>query len=213
MFERIRAANLKVNHKNVFFEKKSKIPRTYSVSTGDCHGSRKNFSGCHLAASENKEQVQSFLGFCSYYRKFVSGFSLIAKPLYNLTEEKRKFEWSSKCEKAFDHLKEVLFSSPILSFPVGPERFILDTDASNHGIGAVLSQVQNGTEKVIAYFSRVFSKTEKNYCITRRELLAVVDAVKSFHHYLYGRNFIVRTDHIALRWLLSFKNLEEQLAR
>lgn len=91
--------------------------------------------------------------------------------------------------------------------------FVLDTDASGHRIGAVLSQVQYGTEKVIAYYSRVLSKSERNYCVTRRELLAIVDSLKSFHHYLYQQKFIIRTDHQSLKWLLSFKNLDGQLAR
>ena len=120
-------------------------------------------------------------------------FSCIAKPLYKLTEENCKFVWSDECQDAFEKLKFVLTSPPILSFPVGEGQFVLDTDASNHGIGAVLSQLQGGKEKVIAYFSRVFSKAERNYCVTRRELLAVVDSVKSFHHYLYGRKFLLRT--------------------
>lgn len=104
-------------------------------------------------------------------------------------------------------------SSPILSFPKEQGQFILDTDASNHGVGVVLSQVQNGTEKVIAYYSRVLNKAERNYCITRRELLAIVSSLKSFHHYLYGRKFKIRTDHISIKWLMSFKDLEGQLAR
>ncbi|XP_071580542.1 uncharacterized protein [Temnothorax nylanderi] len=99
------------------------------------------------------------------------------------------------------------------AFPSEEGQFILDTDASNHGIEAVLSQLQGEEEKVIAYFSRVLSKSERNYCVTRRELLAVIDSVKSFHHYLYGRKFLVRTDHVSLRWLMSFRNLEGQLAR
>jgi len=107
-----------------------------------------------------------------------------------------------------------LIPSPILSYPDSQQgRFILDTDASNHGIGAVLSQKQGETEKVIAYFSRVFNKSERNYCVTRRELLAIVESLKTFHHYLYGSRFIVRTNHISLRWLMSFKNLEGQVAR
>lgn len=104
-------------------------------------------------------------------------------------------------------------SSPILSFPKEQGQFILDTDASNHGVGAVLSQVQNGSEKVIAYYNRVLNKTERNYCITRRELLAIVTSLKSFHHYLYGRKFKIWTDHISLKWLMSFKDLEGQLAQ
>lgn len=99
-----------------------------------------------------------------------------------------------------------------MSFPQGEGEFILDTDASNHGVGAVLSQSQEGIERVIAYFSRVFNKTEKNYCVTRRELLAIVDATRAFHHYLYGRRFLIRFDHISLQWLMSFKNLG-QLAK
>lgn len=137
---------------------------------------------------------------------------MIAKPLFGLTENGTKFVWSQACREAFDALKQVLISSPVLSFPVEGGEFILDTDASNHGIG-VLSQSQDGQEKVIANFSRVLSKAERNYCVTRRELLAIVSSVKSFHHYLYGRKFLVRTDHVALRWLMYFRELEGQLAR
>ena len=86
--------------------------------------------------------------------------------------------------------------------------FILDTDASNIGIGAVLSQVQDKEEKVIEYFSSVLSKPEKNFCVTRKELLAFVRAVEHFHKYLYAHEFLIRTDHAALTWLLRMKNPE-----
>ena len=91
--------------------------------------------------------------------------------------------------------------------------FILDTDASGFALGPVLSQIEDGKEQVIAYYSKSFSKCERNYCVTRRELLAIVSAVKHFHHYLYGKHFTVRTDHGALSWLLRFKNPEGQMAR
>lgn len=106
-----------------------------------------------------------------------------------------------------------MISSPLLTFPLEQGRFILDADASNHGIGAVLSQIQGDSEKVIAYYSRVLSKTGRNYCVTRRELLAVAEALKYFHCYLYGISFEVRTDHASLRWLMSFKEIEGQLTR
>jgi len=106
----------------------------------------------------------------------------------------------------------LISSSPILIFPKEDRQFILDTDASNHGIDAVLSQVQEGKEKVIAYYSKVFLKTERNYCVIRKELLAVIDSTKFFHHYLYGRKFVIRIDHISLKWLTTFRNLEGQLA-
>jgi len=157
--------------------------------------------------------VRSFLGFCCYYRKFVKDFSIIAKPLFVLTENQVKFLWTEHCQQAFDKLKQTLIAAPLLSFPSEEGRFILDTDASAHGIGAVLSQEQEGTEKVIAYFSRVLSKVERNYCVTRRELLAMVKSIKHFHHYLYGRRFLIRTDHASLKWLMTFKDLEGQLAR
>ena len=117
-------------------------------------------------------------------------------------------------------LSEIIFefktsssTPPILAFPRTDLPFILDTDASHHGIGAVLSQIQEGIESVIAYYSRVLSKAERNYCVTRRELLAVVDSVQNFQYYLCGRPSFIRIDHSALIWLLSFKNLDGQLAR
>ncbi|MBJ5505560.1 hypothetical protein JGG47_23625, partial [Salmonella enterica subsp. enterica serovar Derby] len=125
---------------------------------------------------------------------------------------REKFLWTGNCQEAFNKLKEALSSAPILAYPRPDQPFILDTDASNTGIGAVLSQVQDGQEKVIAYFSKSLSKPERNYCVTRKELLAVVKAVEHFHHYLYGQKLLVRTDHGALRWLRSFRNPEGQTA-
>lgn len=141
----------------------------------------------------------------------MKGFSLIAKPLFALTENQIKFVWT-KQSRDVANLKQTLTSSLILSFP-SEKKLILDTDASDHEVGAVLSQVQRGTEKVIAYYSRVLNKTERNYCVTRRELLPIVDLIKSFHHYMYWRKFLVCTVHASLRWLVSFKDLESQLAR
>ena len=100
-----------------------------------------------------------------------------------------------------------------MAYPSSEVIFKLDTDASNFGIGGVISQIQDGHERVIAYGSRSLTKAERNYCVTRRELLAIVHFVKYFHHYLYGQKFIVRTDHAALRWLFNFKEPEGQIAR
>jgi len=143
----------------------------------------------------------------------VKDFSILAKPLYALTENQTKFVWDEQCEEAFNQLKRALTSSPILSLPREEGELVLDTDTSNFGIGAVLSQRQDGVEKIIPYFSRVLNRAERNYCVTRRELLSIVESIKAFHHYLYGRKFLVRTDHASLKWLLSFKDVEGQLAR
>lgn len=103
----------------------------------------------------------------------------------------------------------MLSSSPIITFPKEEGEFILGTDASNIGISAVLSQKQESTERVIDYYNRVLSKTKRKYCVTCRELLSVIDSLKFFRHYLLGQKFIIRTDHVSLRWLMSFKDLEE----
>lgn len=96
------------------------------------------------------KEIRSFLGLCSYYRRFIKNFAEIAKPLHQLTEKGKQFLWTEKCEDAFSTLKEKLVSSPILAYPKEEGMFILDTDACDTGIGAVLSQVQEGIEKVIA---------------------------------------------------------------
>jgi len=137
--------------------------------------------------------VRSFLGLTSYYRKFVKGYSGIAKPLFDLTKKDKKWLRSDECDKAFLELKERLTTSPILAYPqIDGGEFILDTDASAFAIGAVLSQVQDGKERVIAYGSRSLDKPERNYCVTRREMLAVVYFTKYFKHYLL---FVQTTAH------------------
>ena len=133
------------------------------------------------------------------------------KPLNKLTEKKEKFIWTKECQEAFDSLKWKLIQAPILSFPNFSEPFILDTDASNTAIGAVLSHRIDGQAKVVAYASRALTKSERKYCVTRNELLAVVHFVKYFRLFLYGKRFT--KDHGSLRWLLNFKNPEGQLAR
>ncbi|GFV78978.1 hypothetical protein TNCV_4347371 [Trichonephila clavipes] len=110
-------------------------------------------------------------------------------------------------------LKEALTSSPILIYPQPDKPFILDTDASNESVGAVLSQEIDGQERVVAYWSKCLSKPERNYCVTRKELLAIVKAIEHFHHYLYGQKFLLRTDHASLTWLMNFRNTEGQVAR
>jgi hypothetical protein len=162
---------------------------------------------------KDKHQLRSFLGLCTYYRRFVKRFADIAKPFHKLTEEKTPFIWDKESESAFRSLKISLYTSPILSYPKIKRQYILDTDASNNVIGAVLSQVQEGEERVIEYYSKVLSKPDRNYCVTRKELLVVVNAVGHFYKYLYGQHFKIRTDHASLKWLVNLKYLEGQAAR
>ena len=128
----------------------------------------------------NVTEVRSFLGLCSYYRKFVPNFSEVAVALFDLTKKNVKFSWGPECQKAFELLKRALQESAVLAYPNFERPFILDTDASQHGCGAVLSQIRNGQETVLAYFSTTHSPAEKKYSTTRLELLAVIKAVKHF---------------------------------
>lgn len=158
-------------------------------------------------------EVRSFLGFASYYRKFIPDYSQKAHALTNLTRKSVKFKWDEKCQIAFDFLKNSLVSAPVLAFPTREDVFILDTDASDYGIGGVLSQIQNGEERAIAYVSHTLEASRQKYCTTKKELFAVVKFVEHFKHYLYGRHFIIRTDHASLKWLKNFKNADGMLAR
>ena len=151
---------------------------------------------------KNLREVRSFLGLCAYYRKFVQAFSAIANPLHALTRRYARFDWSDTCQKAFETLKEKMLTAPVMSLPRDEGEYTLDTDASGWAIGAVLSQQQDGHERVIAYGSRLYSRAESRYNTTRQELLAVVYFVQYYKQYLLGRHFKIRTDHAALQWLL-----------
>ena len=157
--------------------------------------------------------VRSGLGMFGYYRKFIKDYSKKARPLTRLTERDVEFVWGQEEEEAWQMLKDELVKAPILAYPDPEKQFILDTDASGYGIGAVLSQVQDGRERVIAYGSRTLTKEERKYCVTRQELLAVVHFIKQYRHYLYGNRFLIRTDHGALRYLVNFKDPQGQMAR
>ena len=161
----------------------------------------------------NVQELRSFLRLCSYYKRFVRDFAKMAKPLHSLTQKNASFKWTEECQEVFVKLKEHLSQSPVLIYPDSSSEFILDTDASHLAIGAVLSQMVDGKEHPVAYFSRTLNQPEQQYCITRKELLAVVQSIEHFHPYLYGRHFLVRTDHASLQWLLNFKASEGQLAR
>lgn len=162
---------------------------------------------------KNQTEVRSFVGLASYYRRFIRGFAEIARPLHQLTEKGRRFKWTEVCQTAFEHLKRSLMSSPVLAYPDPQKTFILDTDASDAGIGAVLSQEDEGQERVIAYASRALTKQERKYATTKKELLSMVTFIKHFKHYLLGKEFVLRTDHNSLKWLHNFQGLEGQLAR
>ena len=137
----------------------------------------------------------------------------MAKPLHRLIEKNANFLWDQECQYAFKELKRKLTSAPILAYPQPYAQFILCTDARNHGIGALLSPVQNGVEKPIAYSSRTLTKSKKNFPVTRREMLPAVEFVKRHRHYLCDRKFFLRIRHLPIPSVLRTREPEVQLAR
>ncbi|GJS61816.1 putative reverse transcriptase domain-containing protein [Tanacetum coccineum] len=140
-------------------------------------------------------EIRQFLGLAGYYRRFIEGFSKIAKPMTKLTQKSVKFNWGEKEETAFQTLKQKLCSAPILALPEGSENFVVYCDASHKGLGAVLMQ----KEKVIAYASRQLKIHEKNYTTHDLELGAVVFALKMWRHYLYGTKCIILNAQVEAR--------------
>ena len=158
-------------------------------------------------------EVRSFVRLCSYYRRHIQGFTELAAPLYELATKGTDFEWPERRNEAFRQLKNALTSAPILGFPREEGLWYLDTDASDVGTRAVLSQMQNGEERVIAYVSKSLEGSEQRYCTARKELLAVVQALKYFKCYLYVQKITVRTDNSAVSWLHRRKDPVGQPAR
>ena len=157
--------------------------------------------------------VREFLGFTGYYRRFVPDYSTVAQPLVRLLGKDCKFKWTDACQDAFRALRALLIKAPVLAFPKEDLPYIVDTDASDYGIGGVLSQCIEGTEHVIAYYSKSLNPAQQKYCTTRRKLLAVVATLDHFKGYVWGPKFVVRTDHAALVWLKNLKNIQGMLAR
>lgn len=163
----------------------------------------------------NVSEVHRFLGLASYYRRFIPNFSKVASPLHALTKKNVEFLWTTECGNVFEQLKKALVTAPVLSYPIfGPQQeFILETDASGVGLGAVLSQEQNGLVHPIAYASRSLDPHGKNYGITELETLALVWAVKYFRTYILGHRTMVYTDHAACTSLLNSARPSGKLAR
>ncbi|GKC71733.1 putative reverse transcriptase domain-containing protein, partial [Tanacetum coccineum] len=161
------------------------------------------------ASPKSPTEIRQFLGLAGYYRRFIEGFSKIAKPMTKLTQKNVKFDWGEKEEAAFQLIKQKLCSAPILALPKGSENFIVYCDASHKGLGAVLMQ----NEKVIAYASRQLKIHEKNYTTHDLELGAVVFALKMWRHYLYGTRCTVFTDHKSLQHILDQKELNMRQRR
>ena len=165
---------------------------------------------------ETKKQVRTFLGLTGYYRKFIPNYAEIAASLTDLTKKlaPNQVVWTSVCDAAFTRLKELLCSKPMLNAPDFDRQFVLQTDASNKGVGAVLTQVDDaGDEHPIAYYSRKLLQREERYSVVEKECLAIRLGVQAFRVYLLGREFTILTDHRCLEWLDRLKYDNARLTR
>ena len=158
--------------------------------------------------------VRRFLGMASYYQRFIGGFARIAAPIWELTRKNAVFNWTDACKQSMATPKEKLTSAPVLAYPSFDKPFVVETDASINGLGAVLQQKQDDSKlHPVAYASRSLTDAERNYSITELEVLAVVWALTRFHSYLYGQSVTVVTDHTAVKAVLETPNPSAKHAR
>ncbi|KAM1728953.1 hypothetical protein ACFX12_019408 [Malus domestica] len=167
----------------------------------------------YLPSPTSVREVRSFLGHAGFYRRFIKDFSKIAQPLCRLLQKDVSFEFNEACEKAFNHLKDLLTTAPIITPPDWSIPFELMCDASDYALGAVLGQRKNKQPHVIYYASRTLNDAQLNYSTTEKELLAVVFALDKFRSYLIGTKVIVFTDHAALKYLFTKKEAKPRLIR
>ena len=215
VFERLRQFGLRLKPSKCHLAKRQVTYLGYNVSEGGISADSSKVDAVKRFPTPNDVgSLRSFLGLASYYRRFVPGFSKVAEPLFSLTRKDVTFKWSEICDKAFQKLKTLLTSAPLLIFPNFKKEFILETDASISGLGAVLAQQTDaGHVSPIVFASRILQKHEKNYCSSELEALAVVWAVKHFRPYLYGHTCQLYTNHKAIKSLMNTPHPSGKLAR
>ena len=205
VFERLRASGLKLRAKAFFcFEKIHYLGHIISKD-GIAVDTSKTEAVQNYPKPENVKALRSFLGLSGYYWKHIVNYSKIARPLRKLTKREKKFQWTHEEQDSFDALKHALTRAPILVYPRWDTEYLLYTDTSSESIVCCLAQIQDGKERVISYYGRSLSQSERNYGITQREFLALVYSVKRLEHYLRSNYFKAIVDHSALQWLLTLK--------
>ena len=217
VLQKLREAGLTVKPKKCQFALHSCSYLGHVVGNGEVHPEDSKIQGVlNFSTPTTKKQVRSFLGLTGYYRKFIADFATLSAPLSDLTKKSapNRVKWSAETDKAFNVLKKQLCSSPVLKSPDFQKEFILQTDASDRGLGAVLSQYDDtGEEHPVAFYSRKLSSREGKYAAVEKECLAIKAATHAFRVYLLGRHFVVQTDHRALEWLDRMKDNNARLTQ
>ena len=217
VFERLAKAGLKLKpSKCEFFRSSLKYLGHIVSKNGIATDPRKVKAILDWPRPKTVTEVRSFTGFTNYYRRFIKGYAKVARPLHELTsgengkKKHSKVQWTDRCQESFDSLKKICSESPVLAYADYAKPFVLHTDASTTGLGAVLYQKQeDGKERVIAYASRTLNRAERNYDAHKLEFLALKWAITDrFHEYLYGATFEVFTDNNPLTYILSTAKLD-----
>uniref|UniRef100_A0A8C1GVQ7 Reverse transcriptase domain-containing protein n=1 Tax=Cyprinus carpio TaxID=7962 RepID=A0A8C1GVQ7_CYPCA len=205
VLDKLKEANLTVNMKKThFFRTSLKFLGHIVTATGIKADPEKTRAVQDFPVPKNIKEVQRFLGMAGWYHRFVPHFSQVAEPLNALKRKGVKFLWTSQCQTSFHALKQLLVSPPVLGHPNLNLPFVIYTDASEVGLGAVLVQQTGlGTEEVLAFASRTLNPAERNYTTTEQECLAVVWALEKWRYYLEGKFFTVVTDHSSLMWVFK----------
>lgn len=216
LMTRLREANVKLNAKKCDLMLNSVLYLGHEVTPEGIKPDQSKIAAIQSFKSpRSMTEARSFIGMCNFFRRYIKGFALIARPIHDTIKVKQQFRWTPEAELAMEELKHKLTSPPVLVHYDQGGELTVRCDASGYGIGAVL--MQNSSDKlktgVVAYTSRTLSTSEKNYATTHRECLAMVHAVKHWRHYLYGKQFEVVTDHHALCWLMRTKDHTNQLMR
>jgi len=166
---------------------------------------------------ENKTDIQAFLGFVNFYRRFIRDFSAKARPLFDLTRSEQAWTWSGKEQAAFEDLKTVVTTAPVLVSPQESDPFRIEADSSDFATGAVLSQqsTADGKWHPVAFYSKSLSSVERNYEIHDKEMLAIICALEEWRHFLEGATHLVEiwTDHKNLEYFMMAKKLNRRQAR
>lgn len=217
IIHRLREANLTVNfEKCEFFRPHLKYLGFVVGRAGLRTDPDKVTAMVNFPKPKTTTEIKRFVGMCSWYRRFIPHFSTLMSPINDLLKGRKKGQkitWTNAADKAFCDIKQELVSAPILVSPDFSLPFSIQCDASDTGLGCVLTQEQNGQEKVIAFASRSLSKSERNYSVTERECLACVFGCEKFRPYVEGAHFTVITDHASLKWLFNMRDLSGRLAR
>lgn len=214
VFETCKKYNLKLNpYKCNFFRPEVTYLGHRCTPSGVLPDDSKIETMKNYPIPNNKDSVKRFVAFANYYRKFIRNFASIAAPLNKLTRKKSTFVWTTECMHSFQELKNSLISPTLLQYPDFSKQFIITVDASKYGIGAILSQSQNDEDLPIAYASKSFTKGEANKSTIEQELIAIHFAIKHFRPYIYGTQFLVKSDHRPLVYLFGLKDPSSKLTR